>query len=45
MVTFCGHIMCNQCVEQHFKANQNKNILCPTCRTKIVRNKIHGLYI
>jgi hypothetical protein len=41
--------MCNLCLDQHFKSNQqpsNKNVvLCPTCRNRITRNKIHGLYI
>jgi DNA-directed RNA polymerase subunit RPC12/RpoP len=47
MSTFCGHIICNTCVDEHFKASQlkSKTITCPTCRTKITRNKIHVLYL
>jgi len=48
--TLCGHILCNLCLEATFKSNgdgvgYSKSILCPTCRTKLTKSKIHDLYL
>jgi len=46
MSTFCGHIICSACMEEHFKASVRcGQTVCPTCRAKISRSKIHSLYL
>lgn len=42
--TMCGHIMCGPCL-QNMKQVGNQTILCPICRTKLTKNKIHDLYL
>lgn len=45
--TYCGHILCSECLEQFFKASSGpaKSIQCPTCRTRLTRAKIHDLFL
>lgn len=47
VATPCGHVMCNKCLDDYFKAGTfgNKSVLCPTCRTKLTKSKIITLFL
>lgn len=46
MATLCGHVLCNSCLDEHFKASsRQKTFACPTCRGKLTKSKIHNLYL
>lgn len=45
--TTCGHILCNECLEATFRSSggNGKSMVCPTCRTKLTKAKIHDLFL
>lgn len=44
--TTCGHILCNECLEATLRSAGNaKSMVCPTCRTKLTKAKIHDLFL
>lgn len=49
MSTNCGHIFCNMCLDEYFKksaetAGRSKSDICPVCRAKLTKSKIHPVY-